>query len=148
MGMFEGLPLCAHNLIKNNEWKGGGIVRLDNALSRPSAGDVAINYHMLKPLITFSPDKVCSGYFITDCLLGLDELFEGKLLVDAADGGKRKVDIAAEEAMKLKMLMGAVRALWRSSPSGQHPRVSELKGMLRPSPSRRRLKEEVSCPCH
>ena len=57
MGMFEGLPLCAHNLIKNNEWKGGGIVRLDNALSRPSAGDVAINYHMLKPLIPFSPDK-------------------------------------------------------------------------------------------
>lgn len=80
--------------------------------------------------------KVCSGYFLTDCLLALDDLFQGKMLVGASGS---KLDMAAEEAVKLKKLMGAVRALWRSSPSGQHPRVSELKGMLRPSPSRKRL---------
>lgn len=52
-------------------------------------------------------------------------------------GGQSKLQLAAEEGVKLKKLVGAVRALWRSSPAGNHPRVSELKNMLRPSPNKR-----------
>ncbi|CAK9089808.1 30S ribosomal protein S6 [Durusdinium trenchii] len=102
--MFDGLPHSAHSIINNDEWHGGSIVRLDSALCRPAAADVAINYHMLKPVITHSPDKVCSGYFLTDCLLALDDLFQGKMLVGASGS---KLDMAAEEAVKLKKLMGA-----------------------------------------
>ena len=57
--MFDGLPHSAHSIINNDEWHGGSIVRLDSALCRPAAADVAINYHMLKPVITHSPDKAC-----------------------------------------------------------------------------------------
>ena len=77
--------------------------------------------------------QVPSGYFLTDCILRLDELFKQRMLL-----GGDKLDLAAEEGVKLKKLMGAVRALWRSSPSAHHPRVTEPKNMLRPSPGRQR----------
>ena len=85
--------------------------------------------------------QVPSGYFLTDCILRLDELFESKMLV----GGSSKLQLAAEEGVKLKKLMGAVRSLWRSSPAaGSHPKVTELKEMLRPSPTRSRARSPVS----
>ena len=65
----------------------------------------------------------------------LDTLFKGQLLV----GANTKLQIAAEEGVKIKKLVGAVRSLWRSSPAGNHPRVTQLKGLLRPSPSRSRV---------
>eukprot|EP00438_Fugacium_kawagutii_P027510 Skav202184 [mRNA] locus=scaffold1204:165180:165705:- [translate_table: standard] len=129
--------MTVHQMLENNEWKGGRIVYLDSALHRASAADVAANYHYLKPIIAFSPDRVPSGYFLTDVLLRVDEKFKGAMLVDPETDPakrKRKLDLAAEEAVKLKRLVGACRTLWRSSASGQHPRVSELKAMLTPSP--------------
>lgn len=175
-GMFDQLPQCVHNLLSSGGWQGGAVVRLDNALVRPSAADVAINFHMLRPIVSHCPDKVSlndwmftsflvlltlivtdvfvdvcldqvamlqvpSGYFLTDCILRLDELFESKMLV----GGSSKLQLAAEEGVKLKKLMGAVRSLWRSSPAaGSHPKVTELKEMLRPSPTRSRARSPVS----
>lgn len=57
-GMIAHLPVFAHNMVTSGEWKGGSICRLDNALSKPSAADVACNFHLLKPLLEFSPDRV------------------------------------------------------------------------------------------
>lgn len=76
--------------------------------------------------------QVPSGYFLTDVLLRMDALFQGRLL----QGPKSKVQLAADEAVKLKHLIGGLRALWRSSPKGNHPNVTHLKSLLRPSPSR------------
>lgn len=62
----------------------------------------------------------------------MDELFDSKLL----QGAQTKLDLAADEGVKLKRLVGGVRSLWRSSPTGNHPHVTHLKQILRPSPSR------------
>jgi hypothetical protein len=56
--MIANLPVFAHNMVTSGEWKGGSICRLDSALAKPSAADVACNYHLLKPLLEFSPDLV------------------------------------------------------------------------------------------
>ena len=32
-------------------------MKLDSALTRPSASDVAINFHMLRSIVAFSPEK-------------------------------------------------------------------------------------------
>ena len=82
--------------------------------------------------------QVPSGYFLTDMWLYVDMLFDGKLLRD--DSGKvSKVDLAADEALKLKKLVGAIRALWRSSSTGHCEKVTELKS--RPSPRKQREEE-------
>lgn len=62
----------------------------------------------------------------------MDDLFGGKLL----QGCHSKLDLAADEGVKLKRLVGGVRSLWRSSPTGNHPHVTHLKQILRPSPTR------------
>ncbi|CAK9000473.1 unnamed protein product [Durusdinium trenchii] len=98
--MFDQLQACVHTLLQDGNWKAGAIVRLDNALTRCSAADVAINFHMLRPIISFSSDKVPSGYFLTDCILRLDKLFQEKMLV----GGQSK--------LQLKKLVGAEEVGW------------------------------------
>lgn len=82
--------------------------------------------------MSFLPWKVPSGYFLTDVVLELDRLLQDKLL----QGPQSKLQIAADEGVKLKRLIQAVRNLWRSSPCGNHPRVTELKQILRPSPAK------------
>ena len=132
-GIMRELPMTVHQMIQTREWKGGRIVRLDSVLHRPCAADVAANYHYLKPILASSPDRVPSGYFLTDVMLRLDEMFHGCLLLDP-QGQMSKLDMAAEEGVKLKKLVGATRTLWRSSETGNHPNVTELKSMLTPSP--------------
>eukprot|EP00438_Fugacium_kawagutii_P017250 Skav234048 [mRNA] locus=scaffold619:33907:34875:- [translate_table: standard] len=119
-------------MVTSGDWKGGDIVKLDSALSRPSSAEVAMNYHLLLPVLQHIPDRVPSGYFLTDVFLRMDALFQGKLL----RGNKATLQLAADEGVKLKQLVGGLRALWRSSPKGHHPNVTHLKSLLRPSPSR------------
>ena len=71
-----------------------------------------------------------------DALLG-DQLLQGPL---------SKLQLAADEGVKLKHLVGAVRALWRSSPTGNHPHVTHLKTLLRPSPQRQRILAAADSP--
>lgn len=52
------LPDSARRIIDDGSWKGGPIARLDNLLARPSAGDVILNFHLLKPVLLHSPDRV------------------------------------------------------------------------------------------
>lgn len=56
--MMGSLPMSIHTLVNSEDWKGGDIVRLDSALVRPGANDVAINYFFLKPVLEHSPHKV------------------------------------------------------------------------------------------
>ena len=132
-GIMRELPLTVHHMLQKKEWKGGRIVRLDSVLCRPCAADVAANYHYLKPILAFSPDRVPSGYFLTDVMMRLDQMFAGNLLLDPQNQ-LSKLDLAAEEGVKLKKLVGATRTLWRSSETGNHPHVTELKSLLTPSP--------------
>ena len=83
-----------------------------------------------------SSAQVPSGYFLTDVFLYLDMLFQGQLLKETADMSKSGQ--ASDEAVKLKKLIGGIRGLWRSSDTGHHPRVTELKALLEPSPSKKK----------
>ena len=44
----------------------------------------------------------------------MDKLYQGRLLVPT-EQGETKIDVATTESKKLKMLVGSLRALWRSS---------------------------------
>ena len=77
--------------------------------------------------------KVPSGYFLTDVWLYMDMLLKANLLKDPQKK-LSKLDLAADEGVKLKRLTGGIRTLWRSSENAHNPRVTELKALLRPSP--------------
>ena len=60
-----------------------------------------------------------------------------RLLIPNKEKGETKVSLAGAEARKMKALMGALRALWRSTAErGIDLRVTELKTLLQPSPTR------------
>lgn len=56
--MIAHLPVYAHNMVTSGDWKGGDIVKLDSALSRASSSEVAMNYHLLLPVLQHMPDRV------------------------------------------------------------------------------------------
>lgn len=56
--IFDNLPLACHTLINDGNWHGGAIAKLENNLARPSATDVAVNFHLLKPILEISPERV------------------------------------------------------------------------------------------
>ena len=66
----------------------------------------------LKPLCHHFKSKVPGGLFLTDVMMYLDVLIGGNLLCKP---GVEKVAQAADEAKRLKRLMGALRYLWRNS---------------------------------
>ena len=76
-----------------------------------------------------------SAFYITDCFLYLDLILKKKLF-KPSEGETRK-DLAAKEGVRGKRMIGALRALWRSSPVGGHDaRIAELKSYLQASPLR------------
>ena len=94
--------------------------------------------------------QVPSAYFMTDVWLMVDKLLKFKLIKPVKKEGQTKMSLAAVEALKTKRLMGALRALWRSSKEqGFNPRVTELKSYLRPSPvpQRQAPQDESSSEC-
>ena len=78
---------------------------------------------------------------MTDVFLYVDMLFSGKLLKVTDE--LSKTGLASDEAVKLKKLIGGIRGLWRSSDTGHHPRVTELKALIEPSPSKKKELEEM-----
>lgn len=61
------------------------------------------------------------AYFLSDAFLELDRIFEKKLPRPDVMRGQTAMDRAAEEGVRMKRLLGALRYLWRSSPSEAHP---------------------------
>jgi hypothetical protein len=89
-------------------------------------------------LILFGfPFQVPSAYFVTDTFLALDRRLHGGLLKPDKTVGEDKMRLAGREALKIKRLIGALRALWRSSNASSHDnRVAALKSMIQASPVR------------
>lgn len=102
-------------LLSSDAWKGGGLIQLPDTVSTPKAEQIVLNYCWVKPVVMQFRDRVPSGFFLADMLLILDRLWMGKLLIPLEEG-ESKQSIAGEEGKKLKMLIGSLRALWRSSP--------------------------------
>ena len=87
--------------------------------------------------------QVPSAYFMTDVFLFLDRLLEGNLFRPKPKTTESKMSLAGMEGLKMKKLVGSLRALWRSSKKyGADDRITELKGYLRPSPSPQRHNED------
>ena len=109
------LPLTIKELILSPEWQ-GGLIQLDNDISRPTADDCIVNYIWLRPFVSKFPETVCSGYYAADVFKALDVLVENKLL-KSPDPMDTKKSLALEEGGRMKRLMGGLRYLWRSSAS-------------------------------
>ena len=79
--------------------------------------------------------QVPGAYFLTDCFLEFDRRLESNVF--KPDKKDSKVSLASKEAVVMKKLIGALRALWRSSKSGaQDENIMQLKRLLLPSPPR------------
>lgn len=91
-------------------------------------------HNLFGNLLTFIfPLQVPSGYFICDCWLMLDAFLDRKLFRPGP--GESRVDLAADEAVRVKKCMGSLRYLWRNSKGASHHHgVQELKDMLTLSP--------------
>lgn len=109
----QSLPMSVAQVL-GKDWAGGPPVQLDDSLTRPTAEDLILNACWIKPLIRKFRDRVPSCFYLTDVFLAMDALWLGRLLVPL-ESGDSKQSLAATEAKKTKALIGALRALWRSS---------------------------------
>ena len=110
----RGMPFAVVQLVMDPAFPGCDFVQLESDLSRPTSAEIAMNACFVKPVIRQFPDRVPSGFFITDVWLKLDKLLGGKALVPR-DPQSTKQTLAAREATRTKKLIGALRYLWRSS---------------------------------
>lgn len=114
ISLKQSLPLSVTQLLTSENWKGGALVQLEDTISTPRAECLVLNYSWVVPFVKKFNDRVPSGFFVTDVFLFLDRLWYGKLLLPL-EAGDSKQSLAAEESKKIKSLIGALRALWRSS---------------------------------
>lgn len=82
---------------------------MDNCVNAKPWKEIALNYVWIKPVLRSYPKHVPGGMFLTDCFLYLDDLFGGTLF-----SGPKLIN-AAEEAGRLKKLIGSLRYLYRNS---------------------------------
>lgn len=83
--------------------------------------------------------QVPGGYLLTDIILMLDRKLGKKALKPDLKRHQTKMSLAAEEAVKAKRLLGALRSLWRSSAiKGQDGNITHLKSFLSSSPQQQR----------
>ena len=83
-------------------------------MTTPKAEDLVLNFPWVLPFVKQFRDRIPSQFFITDCFVYLDKTYNDKLLIPVEEGAS-KISLAVNEAKKVKLLMGALRALWRSS---------------------------------
>ena len=76
--------------------------------------------------------QIPSAYYLADAFLFMDSLL-GKRVFKPRPGYSRG-DLAAEEGVKAKKCLGALRYLWRSAKGGHDEKVRDLKGYLEESP--------------
>lgn len=88
------------------------------------------------------PCQIPSGYFITDVFLYLDAMFRKRLFHPDRANHESRSSLAAEEAMKTKKCLQALRYLWRNSQErSDDPQVQALKEHLVASPQQQRNQE-------
>ena len=110
----QGLPLAVAQVLSAPEWRGGSLVQLEDTISTPKAEDIVLNQPWIFPFIKKFRDCVPSQFFAADAVLYLDQLYGGTLLIPMEEGDS-KVSLAVNESKKIKLLIGALRGLWRSS---------------------------------
>eukprot|EP00435_Cladocopium_sp_Y103_P006735 s4214_g2.t1 len=66
----------------------------------------------MRPFVEQFRDRVPSGFFVADVFLMLDKLWMGRLLIPVEQGDSKQ-SLASDEAKKIKLLIGALRGLWR-----------------------------------
>lgn len=108
------LPLTIAQVLESPDWRGGPLVQLCDTISTPKADDLVLNYHFMMPIIKRFRDRVPSQYFLGDVVLYLNKMHHERLLCPTEEGDSR-VSLAVDEAKKLKLLIGALRTLWRNS---------------------------------
>ena len=114
ISLKQSLPLSVTQLLTGDAWKGGALIQLEDTTSTPRAEALVLNYSWVVPFVKKFNDRVPSAFFVTDVFLFLDRIWFGKLL-QPLNAGETKQSLAAEESKKIKSLIGALRALWRSS---------------------------------
>eukprot|EP00435_Cladocopium_sp_Y103_P063571 s3038_g25.t1 len=78
--------------------------------------------------------------------MALDRRLKLKMLKPDKTKGEDKMHLAGREALKVKKLLGALRALWRSSSQSHDNRVAVLKSMIQASPARAARNEAEPSP--
>ena len=74
---------------------------------------------------------------LTDMFVMADFMLDHKLFKPDRKKRQSLFSLASQEAVKLKRMVGALRALWRSSKTnGKDERLTSLKALLLPSPNR------------
>lgn len=131
------LPPSMLAVFEDPKYKGGALLGLPQSgtLKTPTANEISLNYPWLVGMVTKYPSKVPSAYLLTDAFLLLDKRMQKKLFRPSADLKETRMGLAAIKAVKAKRILGALRALWRSSPQGGHDqRITYLKSFLVASP--------------
>lgn len=108
------LPLSVVQVVGSSSWVGGALVQLENTLCKPKADDLVLNYCWICPFVRKFRSQIPSQFFLTDVFLYMDKMFSGRLLTPQY-AGESKVSLATEEAKKVKLCIGALRGLWRST---------------------------------
>ncbi|CAL1142982.1 unnamed protein product [Cladocopium goreaui] len=141
--MRVNFPMDVTTLLLSPDWKGGPLVVLHNKLGRPPSAMLGKNHIWLLPFVKEFPSKIPSGYFITDVYLFLDALFNKNVFhPDPKNPMETRAELAAEEAVKTKRCLQALRYLWRNAKEASHcPRVQMLKDYLAPSPLQERNRD-------
>ena len=108
------LPLSVVQIVDSPSWMGGCLVQLENTVCKPKADDLVINYCWICPFVKNFRSQIPSQFFLTDVFLYLDKMYCSRLLIPQ-DAGESKVGLATDEAKKVKLCIGALRGLWRST---------------------------------
>jgi len=110
------LPLSVAQVLDSPTWQGGPLVQLEDTIAKPKADDLVLNYCWICPVVKKFRSQIPSQFFLIDVFLYMDKIYKGRLLIPQ-DAGDSKETLATDEAKKVKLCIGALRALWRSTSS-------------------------------
>eukprot|EP00969_Alexandrium_andersonii_P373037 15483075-Alexandrium_andersonii.AAC.1 len=130
--MVEGIPDLARQLITQEKFKGGPIVRFKGRACKQK--DCVANEVWIRPALLLTPDRVPTAYFLADVFLRADQILEGKLL--KLPGGvvaseKQKAAMALQEGSRLKAACGYMRYLARDTSGSSNEVIRRLKALVK-----------------
>lgn len=124
---YDRLPDAAVEAVKTGLFVGPDIVHLEDGT--PSKEDLKKNEPWVVPVIENWRGKTPAVTMLADGLMGLDEMFEGRLLKE--DASTDKASRALFEADKIRRACSKARRLWSNEPQGSHdPLIKYLKTLF------------------
>lgn len=110
------LPLSVAQVLASPSWQGGPLVQLEDTISKPKAEDLVLNYCWICPIVKKFRSQIPSQFYLIDVFLYMDKIYNGRLLIPQ-EAGDSKETLATDEAKKMKLCIGSLRSLWRSTSS-------------------------------